>query len=213
MYPLQIRIDVTSDIKENVLEVFRQNPERYPKVLIGFEDPAPAGSNMHLHCFVLSSDVNLKNRKQNARNLLKKHQILQTGNGAYSISKTYTEEFSKIGVYAVKDGNFCYYGFTQEEIKSYVEQSYKKSTKTASYNDELKEIFQNYQSDENYDIEMLAHSLMKLYIKYDKMKSTNQFETVLLSQKLKKSFNSKNQTYFKSYLRARVENIEPRYYS
>lgn len=187
MYPLQIRIDVTSDIKENVLEIFRQNIERYPKVLIGFEDPDPKGTNLHLHCFVLSNDENLKNRKQNARNLIKKNLILPNGNGSYSISKTYTEEFSKIGVYAVKDGTFIYYGFTQDEIDEYCKRSFRKEDKTASYKEELKELNVKWFSNEIESYEMYITKFYELRIKYDKPISRNQAETYFEHQMMKKS--------------------------
>lgn len=175
MYPLQIRID-GKDNRDFFLEIFKKNIQRYPKVLVGYENPISKQTgldNPHHHLFILSTDENLKNRKQNARNLLKKHMPELKDNGEYAISQTYTKEFEKIGIYAVKDGNYSYYGFTEDEIENYRVQSYKKESITASYRNEFKEL------QVITDIPEYTDKLLDLRKKYDKNTTFNQLKNMV----------------------------------
>jgi hypothetical protein len=123
LYPLFARVNLQVCCKENVLEIFRAEKERYVKTVVSFEKEA---ENEHLHIFSMTPQSNKKNAKQNLQNFLKQNfPELKNDDRKFAVSKMRTE-FSTLGPYTVKEGSFCYYGFSDQEIQEFVEQSFPK---------------------------------------------------------------------------------------
>lgn len=155
LYPVFARLTIDAT-KEEVLELLKSQEARYVKSIVCEE--LSVNGVYHLHVLSLTPQVNTKNSKQNLRNLLKNKFEQLKSNARYQISKTYTSDYDKMGSYVVKDGNFCYYGFTATETALFVEQSYKKSSKTTCTSEinELIETFIN-------DPEMSIHTYLEKY--------------------------------------------------
>lgn len=120
-----VRITGTITASE-FLTVLSQQKELYIKAIVSQE--VSQEGKQHLHCMIQvdSEDVQ-KNINQNFRNYLKKVYPELEGNKSYAIAESIREGTeSKIAAYTLKEGNYVYYGFTEEEIKKFKKLSFKK---------------------------------------------------------------------------------------
>lgn len=180
MYPLFFRL--TIDVaKEEVMSVFKSFPERYLKGIFGEEEEA---NRKHLHCFVLTNEENSKNSRQNLKNILIKNYPQLKGNKDYAITKCSTD-VAKIPLYCVKEGVFCYYNYSDEEITEFVCKSFTKPTPKIDYRKELQKLEDLLFDDKNHiTFENFIDSFYELNSKYKKIRSffqiQNYFEMVAI---------------------------------
>lgn len=155
--PLFCRI--TTDVSPTeILTILRLCP-RYEKIIVSQENDA---NRTHVHCFIMTVETTAKNARQNLRNLIKKAFPQFHGNSSFSITEVKTE-YSKLQSYVVKEGNFVYYGFTPEEIQTFVEKSFNKKKVKDSYKNELQSLEESHT-----DIEDFINKYLDLRFKYNK---------------------------------------------
>lgn len=172
--PIPIACRLTIDkSKEEIMALFQSNP-RYTKGIVCEETATRA----HLHCFFYTTDDTGKNARQNLKNFLKA-QLKVKDNAMYSI-KDVSADHEKLKSYTVKSGNFCYYGFTDDEIQAYVEKSYDPEKKKKTYQEELKDLNEAYWSDTEMTLDRYIEQFIELrFVKYSKPMSRSQMQTYL----------------------------------
>lgn len=187
MYPLLIRLTI-ENTKDEVLQLFKTKSDRYLKTVVCEEEE----SRHHLHILTLTNDENTKNARQNVKNFLKKAFPLLKDNAKWQISKVYTDTIDRMGSYVVKEGNYAYYGFSEDEIEEFKKGSFskakKKEQRKEKYGAEYKDLVARYQKDE-IEFEGFIREFYNLRIKYDNPISTNQAHTMFEHQLIKKSEN------------------------
>lgn len=104
---------------ERVLESFKAKSNRF---IVSVEH----AERKHFHCMVSFQTMDIGKNHQNVRNFVQKVFSVKK-NKAYSISRVKTE--SRMAMYVVKDGSFMSSGFTEDELTSFRNKSYKKFTK------------------------------------------------------------------------------------
>lgn len=173
LYPVFARLTIDAS-KEEVLELLKTQEARYVKSIVCEE--LSVNGVYHLHLLSLTPQINTKNSKQNLRNLLKTKFEQLKSNAKYQISKTYTTDYDKMGSYVVKDGNFCYYGFTETEAALFVEQSYKKSSKTTCTS-EINDLINDFLKNPDMTIHSYLESFYAIRLSYRKPISYLQAKT------------------------------------
>lgn len=111
-------------------------------------------TRVHYHLLALTCDEDKKNRRQNFLNNLKKCFPELVGNSSYSAPQIHTDSATKLAAYTVKDGCFCYKGFSEEDIKSFMKVSYKKLDKKI-FAEELDELRTKFLTDKINNVEFL----------------------------------------------------------
>jgi len=111
-------------------------------------------TKVHYHMLALTCDEDKKNRRQNFLNNLKKCFPELVGNSSFSVSQIHTDSATKLAAYTVKDGCFCYKGFSEEDIRSFMKVSYKKIDKKR-FAEELDELRTKFLTDKINNVEFL----------------------------------------------------------
>lgn len=184
----RLSIDVS---KEDVLQVFFESKDRYEKTIVSCERDA---NRIHLHVFSMTTEQNVgKNIRQNLRNFLIKNYPQLKGNADYSISNV-SAEYKKLEAYVVKEGDFVYYGFSDDDIAEFVSRSFVKHPKTTLQTElnDLETKFFNFeiQMDEfiaqYYDIKLSHNKIINYqqthnYFRYLYSKTNIEFKKMLIT--------------------------------
>lgn len=157
-YPLFARVTTQTPLEE----MFNQIKEKYPKLIISKEEAA----SDHYHILVYSDDENVKNRRQNFRNFIKKLTD-KGGNAGYAITETKEGTEKRLEQYVLKDGLFKSQGFLDDYIKQRLLLSYKKYSKD-EFGDKFNSILEDYLTDKIDDYEFMDQ-WMKLKISFNQV--------------------------------------------
>lgn len=160
--PLFCRLTIDKT-KEEVLEVFRLNP-KYTKCVVSQEK----ANRQHYHVYARTIETStskniLKNLSQNLRNYLHKSFPGIKDNSQFAVS-TCSADVTRLESYVVKEGNFCYYGFSSEEINLFVERSYSKEKLKTTLSKEVNDLIEEYLKDPNYTIHQFLDKFYELRI-------------------------------------------------
>lgn len=163
---LSLRITSETATFEDIIAIVDPVCDRY---IISLEQ----ANSRHYQCYVrYIGEDDLKYSKLRYRF----KQAGYSGNGSISITKMRN---SNLMIYVLKEGNFQYKGFTQEEIHELQEQSYEKPK---SYKEKKKEIDNRFK--EEYDEIQWWHARVDLFAEYDmgynKIKLRQEYELLTI---------------------------------
>lgn len=161
---LSLRISSETATFEDIIALVDPVCDRY---IISLEH----ANSRHFQCYIrYIGEDDLKYSKLR----YKFKQAGYSGNGSISITKMRN---SNLMIYVLKEGNFQYKGFTQEEIQELQEQSYEKPK---SYKDRKLEINKYYLDTKDHTgwLRQRIHLLIEYDMGYNRVKLLQEFKTL-----------------------------------
>jgi hypothetical protein len=174
---------LTTDLEFDLIEGFVK--ERSDQYIISHEVS-------HYHCYLVT-DVTRKDLRSAVNEVLK-----LKGNGQFSIADVRKPQQMK--KYILKDGNFRFRGYTEQEIKILRLCSNKKGMD--KYSDELSVLEENFYSDKSITLESYMVSVVNLQLSYGMKPVRNRLQSYARYVEMKRS-----PARVRSYVR---ELLEPR---